>query len=54
MNPVMRAAAERLLQEQQQQEHDARLLMQLRNALLALNVRAELRDNGTALSVRLL
>jgi hypothetical protein len=51
MNPVMRAAAERLLQEQQQQEHEARLLVQLRNALLALNVRSELRDNGTALMI---
>jgi hypothetical protein len=50
MNP-MRAAAARLLQEQQQEEHEARLLAQLRDALLRLNVRAELRDNGTALMI---
>jgi hypothetical protein len=51
MNPVMRAAAARLLEQQQQQEAEARLLMMLRDALLRLNVRAELRDNGTALMI---
>jgi hypothetical protein len=51
MNPVMRAAAARLLEQQQQQEAEARLLMLLRDALLRLNIRAELRDNGTALMI---
>ncbi|MCW2878330.1 MAG: hypothetical protein JWQ95_2430 [Sphaerisporangium sp.] len=51
MNPVMRAAAARLLEQQQQQEAEARLLMVLRDALLRLNIRAELRDNGTALMI---
>ncbi|MFJ2030627.1 hypothetical protein [Streptosporangium sp. NPDC087985] len=46
MNPIMQAAAARLYEQQQQ--NDARLLILLRDALLPLGVRAELRDNDTA------
>jgi hypothetical protein len=46
---ALRAAAERLAKQQEQQENEARLLDGLREALLKLGVRAELRDNGGAL-----
>jgi hypothetical protein len=50
MNP-MRAAAERLAELREQQESEARLLGALREALLKVGVRAELRDNGTAMII---
>ncbi|MER6169864.1 hypothetical protein [Streptosporangium sp. NPDC001681] len=49
MNPIMQTAAACLQQERQQNE--ALALTRLRNALLRLGVRAELRDNDSALMI---
>ncbi|MFD8531369.1 hypothetical protein ACFV0L_28505 [Streptosporangium canum] len=49
MNPIMQTAATHLSEQQQQSE--ALLLALLRDALLSLGVRAELRDNDTALMI---
>ncbi|MDP9846980.1 hypothetical protein [Streptosporangium lutulentum] len=49
MNPIMQAAAARLYEQQQQ--NDALALTLLREALVRLGVRAELRDNDSALMI---
>ncbi|MEU8377746.1 hypothetical protein [Streptosporangium sp. NPDC048865] len=49
MNPIMQAAAACLQRERRQNE--AHALTRLRNALLRLGVRAELRDNDSALMI---
>jgi len=49
MNPIMQAAADHLQQEHQQDE--ALALTLLRDELLRLGIRAELRDNDSALMV---
>jgi hypothetical protein len=49
MNPIMQAAAAHLYEQQQQS--DALALTLLREALVRLGVRAELRDNDSALMI---
>src|SRR4051812_29889896 len=49
MNPIMQAAAAHLYEQQQQ--NDALALTLLRDELLRLGVRAELRDNDSALMI---
>lgn len=49
MNPIMQAAATHLYEQQQQ--NDALALTLLREALVRLGVRSELRDNDSALMI---
>ncbi|WP_449065641.1 hypothetical protein [Planomonospora algeriensis] len=49
MNPIMQATA--AFVDHQRNLHDARALMRLRDELLKLKVRAELRDNDSVLMV---